>query len=85
MPKVINFEYPVKFEIVNYMVSYMNHKDNSISLPTLVSGPLFGDKFREVIDHRLQVGDVVFFDEVNVRGPAGDIRKINPMTFAVIR
>jgi len=85
VPLVQNFDYPVKFTVVSYVISYASHKDNSISLPTTVSGPVFDDKLRNIIDHRLQVGDVVFFDEITVRGPAGDIRKINPMAFAVTR
>ena len=85
VPLVVNFEYPVKFTIVSYKISFRSRKDDNISPPVLVMGPMYDAKTRDFIDHRLQSGDDVFFDEVTVKGPAGDIRKINSMAFAVTR
>ncbi len=85
VPNVINFDYPVKFVIQSYLISYRSKKDDNISPPILVTGPAYTDKVRDIIDRKLQAGDDVFIDDVTVRGPAGDIRKINPMAFAVTK
>lgn len=85
VPYVVNFEYPVKFTVISYFFSYRSNKDGSISIPILVKGPLYDDKVKEIMGHRLEAGDVLFFDDITVKGPAGDTRKTNPMTFAVTR
>jgi gliding motility-associated protein GldM len=85
IPKVVNFDFKAKFTVESYKMSYRSHKDNNVSLPITVTGPLFDDKVKDIMQHRLQAGDDVFFDDIMVRGPAGDRRKINPLAFAVVQ
>jgi gliding motility-associated protein GldM len=84
IPKVVNFDFKAHFTVESYKMSYRSHKDNNVSLPITVTGPLFDDKVKDIIQHRIQAGDDVFFDDIIVRGPAGDKRKINALAFAVV-
>ena len=83
IPKVVNFEFKARFVVESYKMSYRSHKDNNVSLPITVTGPAFDDKVKDILQHRIQPGDDVFFDDIIVRGPAGDRRKINPLAFAI--
>ena len=85
VPLIKNFDYITKFTIVSYQFSYRSKKEDNNSTPIAVTGPMYDAKVRDIVDHRLQAGDNVFFDDVIVKGPAGDIRKINPMVFVVTR
>jgi gliding motility-associated protein GldM len=85
VPQVKNFEFAARFEILSYTVSYRSHKEDNISPPMAVTGPVYDDKIKDIIERRLQAGDDIFFDNVIVRGPAGDKRKINDMAFAVTK
>ena len=83
IPKVVNFDFLVHFTVESYKMSFRSHKDNNISLPITVIGPVYDSQVKDIIEHRLQAGDDVFFDDIIVRGPAGDRRKINSLIFAV--
>ena len=85
VPWVKYFEYPAKFVVESYQVSIRSKKEGDISTPVLIKGPLYDEKTKDIIQHRLQAGDDVFFDEIIVRGPAGDRRKINDIAFAITK
>ena len=80
-----NFDYPVRFEIVSYKMSYKSHKEDNISQPIDVTGPVYNAQVRDIIDHRIQPGDNVLFDDITVKGPAGDKRKLSSLVFVVTR
>jgi hypothetical protein len=84
VPLIRSWDYSTKkFTVESYQVSYKSRKDNSVMLPVTVNGtPLYDDKVKEIIKHRIEPGDDIYFDEIWVKGPAGDKRKINPISFS---
>jgi gliding motility-associated protein GldM len=85
VPVVKGFDYPARFTVESYQVSYKSKKDGEISLPITVNGPLLNQRIKDIIRNRMAAGDDIYFDEIWVRGPAGDKRKINPIAFAVVQ
>jgi hypothetical protein len=85
VPLLKNFDFGARFQILSYTVSYRSHKEDNVSPPMPVTGPVYDPKIKDIIDSRLQAGDDLFFDNIIVRGPAGDKRKINDMAFAVTK
>ena len=66
-------------------MSYKSHKEDNISQPIDVTGPVYNAQVRDIIDHRIQPGDNVLFDDITVKGPAGDKRKLSSLVFVVTR
>jgi len=85
IPLMQGFDYPAHFVIVSYKMSYKSHREDNISRPIDVAGPVYNAEVRDIIDHRIQPGDDVLFDDITVRGPAGDKRKISSLVFVVTR
>ncbi len=85
VPKMINFDHITRFTIESYQISYRSKKEDNVSVPVTVMGPLYDAKIKELIGSRVQVGDAVFIDEIIARGPAGDKRKLNPVAFVITK
>lgn len=85
VPLLKNFDYIAQFKVESFQVSYKSKKDDNITPPLTVNGPLYDSRAKEQIIDRLQTGDNLFIDEVIVRGPAGDRRKMNPVVFVITK
>lgn len=85
VPKMVNFEHVARFTVESFQVSYKSKKDDNITPPITVVGPAYDSRVKELISNRVQIGDAVFIDEIIVRGPAGDKRKLNPLAFVVTK
>jgi gliding motility-associated protein GldM len=85
VPLLKNFDYSTRFTVESFQVSYKSKKDDNITVPVTVNGPLYDSRTKEQIIERLQTGDNLFVDEIIVRGPAGDKRKMNPVAFVITK
>jgi gliding motility-associated protein GldM len=79
------FDYPANFTVESFEVSHKSKREDNISVPVIVNGPAFNQKVKDMMKSRIEAGDDIYFDEIWVRGPAGDRRKINPISFAIVR
>lgn len=82
VPLLKNFDFNARFTVESYQVRYKSKKDDNIIVLD-VNGPLFNNQIKEIIEKRIAAGDALFVDEVYVRGPAGDKRKLNPIAFEI--
>ena len=80
---VKNFEYVTKFTVLSFDFIYRSKKDGN-NIPVSNIGPGFNDHIKEILTKRVQAGDAIFLDEIIVKGPGGDKRKINPIAFDVV-
>ena len=60
-------------------------KEDNVTVPQNVTGPVYDQKTKDLIITRLQPGDNFFIDEIIARGPAGDKRKLNPVAFVITK
>lgn len=81
--KLDNFEYGANFTVESFEFRYYSKKDANM-IPVAVTGAIYSGKVKDMIAQQVRPGDQVFIDEIVVRGPAGDRRKINPIAFEVM-
>lgn len=78
-----DFVFDAKFTVESFEFRYFSKKSaNMVVVP--VTGALYSSKVKDMINQQVAGGDQVFLDEIIVRGPGGDRRKINPIAFEVI-
>ncbi len=82
VPLLKNFDFNARFTVESYQVRYKSKKDDNIIVVD-VNGPMYDARVKEIIEKRMVAGDNFFIDEVYVRGPAGDKRKLNPIAFEI--
>ena len=85
VPVLKNFDFNARFTIESYQVSYKSKKEDNVTVPQNVTGPVYDQKTKDQIITRLQPGDNFFIDEIIARGPAGDKRKLNPVAFVITK
>jgi len=84
LPLLKDFDFGgARFTVESYQVLYKSVKEGNVSIPYTNAGPLYDEKTKDIVKKRVQAGDDIYFDEIWVRGPAGDKRKINPISFSI--
>jgi len=81
VPKLDDFVYDVPFEVVSFVCS--TRKGDEIAKADN-QGPVFNEKVRSMLKS-LKGGDAFFIDDITVRFPNREIRKIAPIAFQVNR
>jgi len=73
-----NFDFDAKFEVLGYNVVYAA-KRQDLAIAS-VSGPLFNSQVQSFLS-QAKPGDLVYIEEIRVKGPDGQTRKIPGITF----
>jgi hypothetical protein len=81
VPKLDDFVYDVPFQVISFNCSI--RKGSEISKAENY-GPVFNEKVRNLVK-TLKAGDAFFIDDIMVRFPNQEVRKIAPIAFQVNR
>jgi gliding motility-associated protein GldM len=78
--KMENFEFDLKFEVVEYRVTMIV---NGVPLEKLVKGPAVSGEMKEMFQ-KSKPGQKVFIEGIKARGPDGTIRNLGGLSFKVV-
>jgi hypothetical protein len=76
-----DFVYDVRYEILSFQFTYAP-KNNSLIIKSGIGAKLTTDMTKLL--NMAKNGDVYYFDEIQVKGPGGEIFKINNITYKII-
>ena len=78
---VPNFDFNAKFEILSYQMVYVPESNDTKVVAT--KGWEFNKEMKKIIKN-VKPGDRVYFENIKVKGPAGDRRHIKGIMYKVI-
>jgi gliding motility-associated protein GldM len=73
-----NFDFDAKFEVLGYQMVFAARRQDLAIAST--SGPLFNTQMQSFLS-QAKPGDLVYIEEIRVKGPDGETRKIPGITF----
>lgn len=78
--KMENFEFDLKFEVVEYRVTMIV---NGVPLEKLVKGPAVSGEMKEMFQ-KSKPGQKVYIEGIKARGPDGTVRNLGGLSFKVV-
>jgi gliding motility-associated protein GldM len=78
--KMMNFEFDLKFEVVEYKVTMIV---NGVPLEKMTKGPAVSGDMKEMF-LKAKPGQKIFIEGIKARGPDGTIRNLGALSFKVV-
>ncbi len=75
-----NFDFDARFEVISYQVTYVPRRQDPVS--AVCNGAYFNSQVQS-FQKDMKPGDMVYFEEVRVKGPDGTTRRIPGIVFTL--
>lgn len=76
-----NFDFDARFQVVSYQVTYVPRRQDPVS--AVCQGAYFNSQV-QAFQKDMKPGDMVYFEEIRVKGPDGTTRRIPGVVFTLI-
>lgn len=76
-----NFDFDARFEVVSYQVTFVPKRQDPVS--AVCNGAYFNSQVKS-FQSEMKPGDMIYFEEIRVKGPDGTTRRIPGIVFTLI-